>query len=100
MVADKITLVTRRAGSGLCSALGLDRRGHLHNRRRPSALTAGTTITLDLKNGRQRKTVCLTFATSFENRTGRKKKYSDFIAYPILMKKEVHKTAVGAGRHW
>ena len=49
MVADRIVLVTRRAGADRRDALGVDRRRLVHDRRRPSAPHAGTTVTLHLK---------------------------------------------------
>ena len=48
MVADQVTLVTRKAGAHTGRALGVHRRGHLHGRRGPDA-PQGTAVTLHLK---------------------------------------------------
>jgi molecular chaperone HtpG len=93
MVADKITLVTRRAGSD-SAVRWVSTGAGTYTIDDDQRLTAGTTITLDLKTA-DKENGLPDFCDEFEIEQV-VKKYSDFIAYPILMKKEVHKTAVGA----
>ncbi|MBV6493512.1 MAG: Chaperone protein HtpG [Turneriella sp.] len=89
MVADKITMLTRRAnetkgtrwvstGAGTYTVDDAD------------VAQAGTTITLDLKPA-DAENGLPDFTDEFVVEST-VKKYSDFIAYPILMKKEVYET--------
>ncbi len=94
MVADKITLVTRRAGTE-SAVRWVSTGAGTYTIDDDQRLTAGTTITLDLKPA-DKENGLPDFCDEFEVEQV-VKKYSDFIAYPILMKKEVHKT-VGEGK--
>jgi molecular chaperone HtpG len=94
MVADKITMLTRRAGSETAVRWVSTGAGTytIEEGQRP---TVGTSITLDLKPADPENGLpdfCDEFTVESTI-----KKYSDFIAYPIVMKKEVHKT-VGEGK--
>lgn len=95
MVAEKITLLTRRANEEKATRWVSTGAGTytIDDDARP---TAGTTITLDLKPA-DKENGLPDFCEEYEVESVIKK-YSDFIAYPILMKKTVHKT-VGEGEN-
>jgi len=95
MVADKITIVTRRANEEKATRWVSTGAGTytIDEDARP---TPGTTITLDLKPA-DKENGLPDFCEEYEVESVIKK-YSDFIAYPILMKKTVHKT-VGEGEN-
>lgn len=95
MVADKITLVTRRAGSET-AVRWVSTGAGTYTIEDDQRLTAGTTITLDLKPA-DKENGLPDFCDEFEVESV-VKKYSDFITYPILMKKETQKT-VGEGEN-
>ncbi|MCX7633199.1 MAG: molecular chaperone HtpG, partial [Turneriella sp.] len=97
MVADKVTLITRRADEKEGKATRWVSTGEgtytIEDDTRP---TPGTTIILDLKPA-DKENGLPDFCDEFEIEM-LVKKYSDFIAYPIRMKKTVHKT-VGEGKN-
>lgn len=95
MVADKITMLTRRADSPQATRWVSTGAGTytVDDADKPAV---GTTITLDLKPA-DPENALPDFTDEFIVETTIKK-YSDFIAYPILMKKEVTKT-VGEGEN-
>jgi len=95
MVADKITLLTRRADSPAGTRWVSTGAGTytIDDEDRPAP---GTTIILDLKPA-DAENGLPDFADEFVVESTIKK-YSDFIAHPILMKKEVYKT-VGEGEN-
>ncbi|MBL8033259.1 MAG: molecular chaperone HtpG [Leptospiraceae bacterium] len=95
MVADKITLVTRRADSP-AGVRWVSTGAGTYTVEEEDKPTVGTTITLDLKPA-DKENGLPDFCDEFEIESV-VKKYSDFIAYPILMKKEVFKT-VGEGEN-
>lgn len=95
MVADKITLVTRRAGQE-SAVRWVSTGAGTYTIDDDQRLTAGTTITLDLKPA-DKENGLPDFCDEFEVESV-VKKYSDFITYPILMKKETQKT-VGEGEN-
>lgn len=94
MVAEKITLVTRRANEETATRWVSTGSG-TYTIDEDSRPTPGTTITLDLKPA-DKENGLPDFCDEFEIESV-VKKYSDFIAYPILMKKKVYKT-VGEGK--
>ena len=95
MVADKITMLTRRADSPVGTRWVSTGAG-TYTVDEEDKPTVGTVITLDLKPADAENGLpdfCDEFVVESTI-----KKYSDFIAYPILMKKEVFKT-VGEGEN-
>lgn len=88
MVADKITLVTRRADSSTATRWVSTGAG-TYTIDEDEKASPGTTITLDLKPA-DAENGLPDFADEFVVESTIKK-YSDFIAYPILMQKEVFK---------
>ncbi|GAB4430074.1 MAG: molecular chaperone HtpG [Turneriella sp.] len=94
MVADKITMVTRRANEETATRWVSTGAG-TYTIDEDSRATPGTSITLDLKPA-DKENGLADFCDEFEIESV-VKKYSDFIAYPILMKKKVYKT-VGEGK--
>lgn len=88
MVADKITLVTRRANEEKATRWVSSGAG-TYTIEETDAAKIGTSITLDLKPA-DKENGLPDFTDEFEIESV-VKKYSDFIAYPIIMKKEVHK---------
>jgi molecular chaperone HtpG len=93
MVADKITMITRRANEETATRWVSTGAG-TYTIDDDSRATPGTTIILDLKPA-DKENGLADFCDEFEIESV-VKKYSDFIAYPILMKKKVYKT-VGEG---
>ena len=49
MVADRVELLTRKAGERRRHPVGVERRGHLHDRGRADDAPQGTAVTLHLK---------------------------------------------------
>ncbi len=94
MVADKITLITRRANEETATRWVSTGAG-TYTIDDDNRATPGTTIILDLKPA-DKENGLADFCDEFEIESV-VKKYSDFIAYPILMKKKVYKT-VGEGK--
>ena len=94
MVADKITLITRRVNEETATRWVSTGAG-TYTIDEDSRPTPGTTIILDLKPA-DKENGLPDFCDEFEIESV-VKKYSDFIAYPILMKKKVYKT-VGEGK--
>jgi molecular chaperone HtpG len=94
MVADKITLITRRANEEKATRWVSTGAG-TYTIDDDSRAEPGTTIILDLKPA-DKENGLPDFCDEFEIESV-VKKYSDFIAYPILMKKKVYKT-VGEGK--
>lgn len=94
MVADKITLITRRANEETATRWS-STGGGTYTIDEDTRPTPGTTIILDLKPA-DKENGLPDFCDEFEIESV-VKKYSDFIAYPILMKKTVYKT-VGEGK--
>ncbi|HNA79532.1 MAG TPA: molecular chaperone HtpG, partial [Turneriella sp.] len=94
MVADKITMITRRANEESATRWVSTGAG-TYTIDDDSRATPGTTITLDLKPA-DKENGLADFCDEFEIESV-VKKYSDFITYPILMKKTVYKT-VGEGQ--
>ena len=86
MVADRITVVTRRAGEDGGDALGVDRRRRLHARARPIGPPPGTTVTLHLKPADEEDG--LKDYTQDWVLKDIVKRYSDFVAYPIRLEGE------------
>jgi len=95
MVADKITLVTRRAGSDT-AVRWVSTGAGTYTIDDDQRITAGTAITLDLKPA-DKENGLPDLCDEFEIEQV-VKKYSNFISYPIQKKKEVHKT-VGEGEN-
>jgi molecular chaperone HtpG len=93
MVADKITMITRRANEETATRWVSTGAG-TYTIDDDSRATPGTTIILELKPA-DKENGLADFCDEFEIESV-VKKYSDFIAYPILMKKKVYKT-VGEG---
>jgi molecular chaperone HtpG len=95
MVADKITMLTRRADSS-AGVRWVSTGAGTYTVDEEDKATVGTTIILDLKPADAENGLpdfCDEFVVE-----STVKKYSDFITYPILMKKEVYKT-VGEGEN-
>lgn len=95
MVAEKITMLTRRADSPM-GVRWVSTGAGTYTVDEEDKPTVGTTIILDLKPADAENGLpdfCDEFVVE-----STVKKYSDFIAYPILMKKEVFKT-VGEGEN-
>ncbi|MBN8220883.1 MAG: molecular chaperone HtpG [Spirochaetes bacterium] len=95
MVAEKITMLTRRADSPT-GVRWVSTGAGTYTVDEEDKPTVGTTIILDLKPADAENGLpdfCDEFVVE-----STVKKYSDFIAYPILMKKEVFKT-VGEGEN-
>ncbi len=95
MVADKITMLTRRADSP-AGVRWVSTGAGTYTVDEEDKVTVGTTIILDLKTADAENGLpdfCDEFVVE-----STVKKYSDFITYPILMKKEVYKT-VGEGEN-
>ena len=84
IVADRVTLTTRRAGlpAARGRALGIRRRGRLHDRDACARPQRGTEIVLHLREGQDELLSRWRLASII-------RKYSDHIALPILMRKEV-----------
>lgn len=89
MVAEKITMITRRANEETATRWVSSGAGS-YTIDADSRANPGTTIILDLKPA-DKENGLADFCDEFEIESV-VKKYSDFISYPILMKKEVYKT--------